>query len=394
MKMKNNATTTNAGTVLKSLENLILREDSDFNDFITIAEDNTCLESDWSTLLIMAVRSRRDDIITYLVEAQSANINFKDTDGNTAFDYVERDYQFHELFNDNGGIKRSILQVFPGNEDKKQCFEGSNDFYFKKAQENVNYICDDGVTLLMCAVLYKRYDVIQYLIEKGVDVEGKCENGNTAYDCLMNTYQRDDVLSEGKVRPCILDLLPVNVCRTKFENFVLSYKRPQSYVNSEHYNSCRLNGDKLIDIFTSYNLSLSPDTDFVSSNESYGNDPDIDNTLIYLAPVLALNICCMYMFVIWGLSEFSMSFKLFLLAHRFTLLVTAPAVILGLSCFIMILYNLCNNNVSPGIRGSKNENPISSEILNDTAPLTSDSPSRERSSTISSDVSNPSRDNP
>lgn len=393
--MKNNATTTNAGTVLKSLENLILREDSDFNDFITIAEDNTCLESDWSTLLIMAVRSRRDDIITYLVEAKSADINFKDTDGNTAFDYVERDYQFHELFNDNGKIKRSILQAFPGNEYKKNCFVSSSVFYFEKAQENVEYICEDGVTLLMRAVLDKRYDVIQYLIEKGVDVEGSCENGNTAYDCLMNTYQRDDVLSEGKVRPCILALLPVNVCPTKFENFVLSYKDPLSYDNVDHYISCKVNGNKLIEIFSSYNLNLSPDTDSVSINESYDNDGhNIDNTLIYLAPVLALNICCMYMFVIWGLSEFSMPFKLFLLAHRFTLLVTAPAVILGLSCFIMILYNICNNNVSPGIRGSNKENHISSDILNDTATLTLDSSSRDRSSTISSNVSNQSRDNP
>ena len=77
--MKNNETTQNTSSIdLESLENLILRADSDSNEFIAKAEANICLESDdWSTLLIIAVRRKRYDIITYLFELKSADINFK-----------------------------------------------------------------------------------------------------------------------------------------------------------------------------------------------------------------------------------------------------------------------------------------------------------------------------
>ncbi len=136
------------------------------------------------TALMWACERDHTDVARLLLE-KGADVNAKDEDGNTAFDY------------DNSGTLQGIMNE----ELLKACKEGRFDDVPKWLEKgaDVNARAEDGSTPLMWVVMEGDVKTAKLLIQKGADVNAKDKTGENAFD-----YAQDkaivDVLKEGQAK--------------------------------------------------------------------------------------------------------------------------------------------------------------------------------------------------
>lgn len=134
----------------------------DFEKIKTLIDkgvDVNCANKDGDLALVKAIETGRLDIVAHLVE-NGADVNARDI----------IPYRKWPILLD---------AVMRGNLDMVR--------YLVESGANITVTDDYGRTALMNAVIFKRLDIVKYLIEeKGMDIDAKNIYGHTAIVCLFN----------------------------------------------------------------------------------------------------------------------------------------------------------------------------------------------------------------